>query len=440
MPSDGRNPEWRRADDRLPGSAPHDARPSGGRPLDRRTVLRSGLLATGAAIMGTLARPGTLGAAQNDPQPVRGGRPSVALARLPTGASIPGARSPEAGWIGTLFHDTLFEPARESDQGIGQPGALVNGIAIGPGWNPDRTELTFGVRTGVIFPDGALLTAQDVVASIAHARDVASQSGTAWRFDHLDTVSVVGDGVRITLTKPDAAFTACLTDPSIPILPASTLASLGAWTIADIPAGSGPFTPGTVTNGERFAFEANRMFRQPGRPRLDGLTVSRIGEDTQRTVALVTGAVDMIVDAPLLDIPSLREDTKITLVGGPSNRACVLLTNYQQGATSDRRLRQLLAGAIERSALVRVAAAKEASEEQTLFPRESWPGLDAPLESTDWTASREQLASLGYPVGLPLRLIADERDGSAANAAVLIQEQLSYVGIAITLDLLDEQA
>ncbi|MGC4106607.1 MAG: ABC transporter substrate-binding protein [Thermomicrobiales bacterium] len=116
------------------------------------------------------------------------------------------------------------------------------------------------------------------------------------------------------------------------------------------------------------------------------------------------------------------------------------MTNYQRGATSDRRLRQLLAGAIERSALVRVATAKEASAEQTLFPKASWPGLDQPPEPTDWTASRELLTALGYPVGLPLRLIADERDGSAANAAVLIQEQLSYVGIAITLDLLDEQA
>lgn len=405
--------------------------------LDRRALLRAGLGAAGAAFGGSLAAPGILRAATAR-TPRRGGRPRVALARLPTGAGIPGVPRSEAGWIGSLCHDTLFVPAA-----ITKDTATIdlgNGIAIAPAWNADRTELTFAVRSGVVFPDGSLLTAADVVASIEHARTLAAQDGTAWRFEHLDAIEAAADGVRITLTQPDAAFTACIAAPTIPILPATTLAGLGSWTIADIPAGSGPFTPGMVANGERFGFDANDLFWQVGRPRLDGLTITEIEEDTQRTVALVTGEVDLIVDAPLLDIPSLREDTNVTLVGGPSNRACVLLTNYQQGATSDRRLRQLIAGAIERSALVRVAAAKEASDEQTLFPKASWAGLDEPAEPTDWIASREHLAALGYPVGLPLRLIADERDGSAANAAVLIQEQLSYVGIAITLDLLDEQA
>ncbi|HWK81524.1 MAG TPA: ABC transporter substrate-binding protein, partial [Thermomicrobiales bacterium] len=407
--------------------------------LDRRAMIRAGFTLAGATVGGAFRPPSRTFAAQ-PATPVRGGRPSVALARLPVGTGIPGAPRPEAGWIGSLCHDPLFLPAAIAKDDKAGESALGNGIAIAPAWNADRTELTFSVRSGVVFPDGRLLTAADVVASIEHARSLAAQDGSGWRFEHLDRIEATGDGVRIGLTQPDAAFTACIADPTIPILPATVLAGLGAWTIADIPAGSGPFVPGTVANGERFGFDANPLFWQVGRPRLGGLTVIEIEEDTQRTVSLVTGAVDMIVDAPLLDIPSLREDTNVTLVGGPSNRACVLLTNYQSGATSDRRLRQLIAGAIERSALVRVAAAKEAREEQTLFPKASWPGLDQPPDPTDWTASREHLAALGYPVGLPLRLVADERDGSAANAAVLIQEQLSYIGIAITLDLLDEQA
>ena len=406
--------------------------------LDRRALLRTGLAAAGTLVAGS--HPGPLRATASRPAARRSGLPRVALARLPVGPGIPGARRPEAGWIGSLCLDTLFEPAAVSTDTESSDGDLASGIAIAPAWSADRTTLTFGVRTGVVFPDGSLLTAADVVASIEHARDIADQGGSAWRFEHLDTIEETTDGIRITLTQPDAAFPAVISDPSIPILPATTIARLGAWTIADLPAGSGPFSPGAVGNGERFDFVANEVFWQVGRPRLAGLSITGIEEDTQRTVALVTGKVDMIVDAPLLDIPSLRQDPSISLVGGPTNRACVLLTNYQHGPTSDRRLRQLIAGAIERSALVRVAAAKEATDEQTLFPKASWPGLDQPPDPTDWSASRETLAALGYPVGLPLRLIADDRDGSAANAAVLIQEQLSYVGIAITLDLLDEQA
>lgn len=384
----------------------------------------------------------TLLRAQEEASPQPGGRPSLALARLPVGGDIPGARRPEAGWIGSLCHDTLFLPGAIADPTQPAATTLGNGIAIAPAWNIDRTQLSFAVRTGVIVADGAQLTADDVVASIEHARNRSVQDGSSWRFDDLDHIEASSDGatVTITLTRPNAAFVATISTPTIPILPASTLERIQGWTIADLPVGSGPFTPGTVSNGEQFTFNANRTYWQVGRPRLSGLDITGIEEDTQRTVALVTGQVDMIVDAPLLDIPSLREDTNITLVGGPSNRACVLLTNYQRGVTSDRRLRQLIAAAIERSALVQVAAAKEATGEQTLFPKASWTGLDEPPEPTDWTQSRKQLQALGYPIGLPMRLVADERDGSAANAAVLIQEQLSYIGIAITLDLLDEQA
>ncbi|MGC4190951.1 MAG: ABC transporter substrate-binding protein [Thermomicrobiales bacterium] len=414
--------------------------PDRGPTFDRRTILRTGLAATGVALGGVFSPPAILRAAQDDAQPQRGGQLDVALARLPVGTSIAGVRRPEAGWIGSLCHDTLFVPTMTADTSSVGDTTLTNGIAIAPAWNADRTGLTFAVRSGVVFPDGSLLTATDVVASIEHAQNHAAQDGAAWRFEHLDRIEAASNGVTITLTQPDAAFTACMADPAIPILPAATLAARSSWTIADLPAGSGPFIPGTVANGERFGFDANDLFWQIGRPRLRGLTVTGIEEDTERTVALVSGAADMIVDAPLLDIRSLREDTNITLVGGPSNRACVLLTNYQRGATADRRLRRLIAEAVDRSAIVRYAAAKEAADEQTLFPKASWPGLDEPPKPSDWAASRDLLTSLGYPIGVPLRLIADERDGSAANAAVLIQEQLSYVGIAITLDLLDEQA
>lgn len=147
-----------------------------------------------------------------------------------------------------------------------------------------------------------------------------------------------------------------------------------------------------------------------------------------------------MIDAPLLDIPSLKQDPNIALVGGSSVRACVLLLNVQQGGMADRRLRALLSGAIDRSALVRTATGNEASPEQTLFPKSSWPGLDKSPAPTDWAQTRTDLTDLGYPIGLPLRLIADERDGSLANAAVLMQEQLAYAGISLTLGLLDEVA
>lgn len=399
--------------------------------MNRRMLLRGAAGLVGAAAIATFPRHSRVQEAS--PSRRVGGKPVIALSRVPTGEELSGGDRPESAWIGSLCHDTLTMPNEQ--------GALVSGIAIAPVLSPDGRELIFGLRQGVVFPDGSQMAGEDVVASLQRVRNAAEGSGQAWRLEHVETIEALKDGtVRMALSQPDFSLLGCLSSPAIPMLPASVAEKVGTYGLPDMPTGSGPFTSSAVRDARTYEFVRNGAYWQVGRPYLEGLTVTSIDEDTQRTIALVTGSVDLMIDAPLLDIPSLKQDPNITLVGGSSVRACVLILNMQQGAMADRRLRALLSGAIDRSALVRTATGNEASAEQTLFPKVSWPGLDQPPEPTDWGKSRTDLTDLGYPIGLPLRLIADERDGSLANAAVLMQEQLSYAGISLTLDLLDEAA
>ncbi|MGB3307673.1 MAG: ABC transporter substrate-binding protein [Thermomicrobiales bacterium] len=412
--------------------SPRTERP--GHRMSRRAVLRGAV--GGAAVAAVMAfprhgrlQPGTPARGESR----RGGRPVVALARVPTGEELAGAGRPESAWIGSLCHDTLTMP--------NEHGQLGAGIGIAPVLSPEGRELTVGLRQGVIFPDGSRLSVEDVVASLERVRATGPSSAQGWRLEHVERIEAVDDDtIRLTLSQPDSALLGCLSSPSVPILPASVARNTKTYGLPDMPAGSGPFSPGAVPDAETYEFDRNGAYWQVGRPFLDGVTVTSIPEDTQRTIALVTGGVDFMVDVPMLDIPSLKQDPNITLVGGPSTRACILIPNVQQGAMGDKRLRALLSGAIDRPALVTKATANEASGEQTIFPKETWPGLDQPPAQTDWAQTRKDLTELGYPIGVPLRLIADEREGALANAAVLMQEQLAYAGISLTLDLLDEAA
>jgi peptide/nickel transport system substrate-binding protein len=152
----------------------------------------------------------------------------------------------------------------------------------------------------------------------------------------------------------------------------------------------------------------------------------------------VTGTVDLLIDAPLLDVPTLKEDPGVALVGGPTNRLCLLTVNLRSQAVGDPRLRRLISSAIDREDLVGAATANEATATSTLIPVDHWAGLEHDIETPDPADIRAQLEALGAPPGIELRLVASGADASLANACVLLQEQLAWAGIALSLDLLDD--
>jgi peptide/nickel transport system substrate-binding protein len=105
--------------------------------------------------------------------------------------------------------------------------------------------------------------------------------------------------------------------------------------------------------------------------------------------------------------------------------------------TSNVRFRSLLQRAIDRGSLVAAATRDEATAQHVPVPQAHWAYFDTPLDQPEREEVRQEFRDLGYPLGLRLRLIADERNVAFSNAAVFLQEQLAFVGIALRVDLLD---
>src|SRR5699024_10473268 len=149
--------------------------------------------------------------------------------------------------------------------------------------------------------------------------------------------------------------------------------------------------------------------------------------DTERSTALVTGMVDLIPNAPLLDVPTLQAEPSIQLIGGPSNHLCLLQVNLDSPVLSDARLRRLVSTAIDRTRLVKVATADQAEPTGLLFAPDAWAYGEVdevPHRSADET--RAGLAALGIHADVRLSLLADNADATLANTAVVLQEQLAY--------------
>lgn len=395
----------------------------------RGRVSRRGLLsgAVGVAAATGLARmAGGRGSTPESSAPY--GVPVVSLARMP-GLDPAGDPAMETAWLGTLTH--------ESPLHLDANGSLRSGVAIDWNVSADGLQIDLRVRPDALFADGSLVTAGDVAASLERCRSVASGEA-AMRWSRIAGIEAVEGGVvRLSLAQQDVTVLASLASARAPIVPQQWVDREWGDTVDRMPPGSGPFVL-TGIEDRRIVLDRHPAYRQVGRPHLAGVTITAGSETVPRTTELVTGAVDVVVGSPLLDIPTLRDDPNVTLVGGPANRLCLLSVNLRQGGLRDRRLRSLVSEVIDRPALLAAAAASEGEPALGVFPEASWVqgGNEPDAASRSPEEVRAELAAEGHVAGLRLRLVADDRDASIANACVLLQEQLAHAGIALALDLL----
>lgn len=347
----------------------------------------------------------------------------IAVGSIPTSWDPLHVTSLEHLWLTTLLYDSVGRWNLD--------GAILP--ALGLGWTNSAFDRVLDVtlRPDAFFHDGTLLTPDDVRWTIERARNSGASVADGWRMEHVwRTESLDAHTVRIILEAPDAALAASLAAPALSVLPEGV-------DLHRVDGGTGPFAV-HIDIGGGSLLQRNPWYWQVGRPHFEFLHLREIPDDTERSTALVTGMVDLVPDAPLLDVPMLNAEPSIQLVGGPSNHLCLLQVNLDRPALRDARLRRLLSAAIDRARLVKTATANQAEPTGLLFAPDAWAGGEVDeVRHRPADETRAELASLGIHADLRLRLLADNSDATLANTAVVLQEQLAWCGIALSIDLLD---
>lgn len=317
-------------------------------------------------------------------------------------------------------------------------GVLTGSLGFLPMLDADRTTLELDLRPDALFADSQPITADDVLASLNLAWGIGLRDDDDWRWRNVTDIRLSESGsVLITLSEPDAAIPALLASWRVPILPANWITAVEGSGSPGPPPASGCFQLLAATSND-IEYTRNDGFFQLGRPRLAGVTCIAPTNALSRSTALVTGDVDLLIDAPLLEVPTLRENPEISLVGGPANGLTMVQVNLVGPELQDRRLRVLFAAAISRAPLLDAAVAGEGRPATTLIPADSWAGLELPEETLAPAAVRTGLEELGLLPGIELRLVAPIGDASLANACVQLQEQLAWAGFSLTIDLLTD--
>jgi peptide/nickel transport system substrate-binding protein len=298
--------------------------------------------------------------------------------------------------------------------------------------NPDPTTYVVTLRRGVRFHDGHELTSADVVHTFRSVVDPAFVSPRKGAFRVVKTVDARDRyTVVFTLREPFGSFPVNLVFPIVP--------ETAGPTFRDHPIGTGPYRYVGYAVDDRVELAAFPEYFG-GRPKNEGIVLKVVPDDIMRGLELRKGTMDVVVNDLASDIVfQLGQDPDLQLIESPGTDYQYIGVNLRDPVLKDRRVRQALAYAIDRHAIIEYLRRGLATPAAGILPPVSW-AFDPSVFQFPYDPGRARalLDEAGYrdpdgdgpQVRLTLSLKISSLEFNRLQASV-IQENLRAIGIGL---------
>lgn len=321
-------------------------------------------------------------------------------------------------------YDTLVEPDAD----------LTMRPALAESWDvtPDQLTWTFHLRDGVTWHDGSPFTADDVVFTYRRIIDE--------ELSNVDKLSAIAD---IRAADPSTVVLR-LKQPS-----PNLLTNLGGFKgmaivqrknvesgqIATHPVGTGPFSFQGQKSGDSITLTANPRY-WAGPPKVSGVTFRFIPEKSTALSALQAGEIDWTDSIPTQRVNQLRDDDTINLAVVPSNDYWYLALNEARKPWDDVRVRQAIAYAIDRDAIVTATSYGTAANNQLAIPKGNVWYTDYHRYNYDIDKAKDLLAQANaQPQNLDMLVTTEYPE--TVTAAQIIADNLAPLGITVDIRTVD---
>jgi peptide/nickel transport system substrate-binding protein len=338
-------------------------------------------------------------------------------------------------------------------------------VAGGELEQPDALTWVFHLRDGVRFQDGRPLEAEDVVWTIQSLIEpklaglITAKSGAfaaVERAEARDRLTVV-----VRMKRPDAGLLFNLSDGQFGVVPRGAGADFGLH-----PVGSGPFRfvsqvqdkevvlerfeecwsdyqkeQPTLSQSTRKDGPPGALARAPGSSEIRRVRFEVVPDTITSALELEKGSADAASNVLTPDmVYALRDARGLETASGLGSNVWYLNFNVADPELRDKRVRQAVALAIDREAIVAALWRGHARLAETLLPEGQWAAAtDAELAQYPHDPARaaKLLEAAGLPAGrdgVRLRLtLKISTDGTTRLLAAVLQQQLRAAGIELKI-------
>jgi len=308
---------------------------------------------------------------------------------------------------------------------------------VGPGlaesWtvSDDLKVFTFKLKSGVKFGDGSDFDSGDVKFTFERNAAEKSTNKRKKRFINMASIETPdATTVKITLKEPNPLLLFQLGESTAVIVGPETAANNDK-----TPVGTGPFKFTKWVRGASVSLAKNPMYRNPGAIKLDKITFKFIKDASAQVAAMLAGDVDVF---PYFGSPEslaqFEANPDFVVQVGTTEGETILSTNNKSKHLSDVRVRQAIAYALDRQAIVDGAMFGYGTPIGTHFAPHNPAYLDLTGNFAHNPAkAKALLAEAGYANGLTLSLKLPP-PSYARRGGEIIADQLSKVGITAKIE------
>lgn len=313
----------------------------------------------------------------------------------------------------------------------------------------DDTHIKFTLRDDVTFNDGTPMTAEDVKFTMDMA--LGKDSLVANTLKGLVETKVLDDyTIEMTIEAYNNEFVQSLA--SVPL----SIQSKNAYDSGvDQPylVGTGPYVFEEWIEGEYCRLVKNENYwandaedvpeyYAPGVA--EAIEFRPYIEASSRVIALQNGEIDVCVNPPINELEYLEEDENITVEERDGTRLFYFAFNVQKKPWDNQTLRQAVACAIDRDAVLDAAVYGKGKLQTTILNRGLW-GFYDDMEGFDFDLDRAKslMEQAGYGGGSSSKTVLKTTLTYAGSSpyeqiATVIQANLKEIGIEVELNKLED--
>jgi peptide/nickel transport system substrate-binding protein len=250
-----------------------------------------------------------------------------------------------AAAIGQITHYNIYEGLAKINADFSVTPLLAESWTL----SPDLKTLTFKLKSGVKFQDGENFTSKDVKFSFERAAAKDSTNKDKAFFASIDKIDTP-DPQTVSLTFKQPSFEALF---HLGMNTAVVVDEKSAATNATNPIGTGPYKMANWNKGSSVTLEKWDGFRDAGKIAIAKATFRIINDTAAQVAGLLAGDID---DFPLFqgvqNVEQFRSDPRFQVSIGGTEGKTILAMNNKKKPLDDLKVRQAIAYAIDRKAII----------------------------------------------------------------------------------------